>query len=291
MPLRRAVRTGYAPIFDLEREKRASFLEDANTVNGLNGTQHKTVLPAEQAPINSNIDIPELKNIEHVKCSIRPESRIVIPGSTDSPVLEQFRLLDHRLGQFQAVESFKRVLITSAAPGEGKTVVSINLATTVATTKLRVLLIDSDMRRGSIANRLGIDRKDGLAEVLEGTRTLAQTLCFVDGLNFFFLSSGASGDNSELLNTQTARELFQRLGDAFDLVIFDSCPVLAFSDAHRLAELTDAILIVARTDVTNRRGLEEVVTLLSNYRVLGIVLNGSRDRLETMYHYYYKRKA
>lgn len=237
------------------------------------------------------IEIPELDDVEHVHCSIRPESRIVMPGTADSAVLEQLRLFDHRLAQFRALEPFKRVLVTSASPGEGKTVVSINLAITVASSLPRVLLIDSDIRRGSIAPTLGIERKEGLAEVLKGERTLAETMCFLEHLKLYFLSSGGTGRGSELLNTQAARDLFQRVGDYFDLVIVDSCPVLPFSDAHKLAELTEAVLIVVRNNVTNRTELEEVLSLLSSYRLLGIVLNGSTEEAKRSYQYYKHYRA
>lgn len=232
------------------------------------------------------IAIPELDHVERVHCSIRPESRIVTPSNGDSAVLEQLRLFDHRLAQFRALQPFKRVLVTSATPGEGKTVVSINLAITVASSLPRVLLIDSDIRRGSVAPTLGIERKEGLAEVLKGERTLAEAMCFVEHLNFYLLTSGVPGRGSELLNSPAARDLFQRVGQYFDFVIVDSCPVLPFSDAHKLADLTDAILIVVRNNVTNRTELEEVVSLLSSYRLLGIVLNGSIDEAERSYQYY-----
>lgn len=234
----------------------------------------------------NGIEIPALKDIEHVTCSIRPKNRLVIPGAGNSPVLEQLKLFDHRLSQFRSLQPFKRILVTSAVPGEGKTFVAVNLAITMASSSCRVLLVDGDMRRGDIGHRLGLKRKQGLIEVLEGKSNLAQSLLFVEPLNLFFLGSGEPGAKSDLLNTTAARELFQSLGDHFDSVIVDSCPVLPFSDTHRLAGLTDAIVVVTRENVSRRSELEEAVASLSSHRVLGVVLNSSTEHAEREYHYY-----
>jgi Mrp family chromosome partitioning ATPase len=108
----------------------------------------------------------------------------------------------------------------------------------------------------------------------------------VEPLNFFFLGAGTSGPKSDPLNTTAARELFQHLGDYFDFIAVDSAPVLPFSDTHRLALLTDAVVIVARESVTDRTELEETIAALSSHRLLGVVLNSSTQQAEKQYRYY-----
>jgi capsular exopolysaccharide synthesis family protein len=235
---------------------------------------------------SKHIEVPHLKDIEHVKCTLTPKSRFVTPGNGNSPVVEQLRLFDHRLTQFRLLQPFKRVLITSAVPGEGKTFVTVNLAITMASSSCRVLLIDGDLRRGDIGRRLGLAPKPGLTEVLEGKFKLSESLQFVEPLNFFLLGAGTPGAKGDPLNTTAAKELFQRLGDYFDFIAVDSPPVLPFSDTHRLALLTDGIVIVARENVTRRSELEEAIAALSSHRVLGVVLNSSSQQAERQYHYY-----
>ena len=249
-----------------------------------------SALPNETEQLH--IELADLNKVEHATCTIVPESRMVMPGAGHVPVVERLRVLEHRLNHLRQTRPFKRILVTSAAPREGKTVVALNLAATLARTSSRVLLIDADMRRSGVARALGLKPGPGLPEILEGKLTLAEALRLIEPLNVFYLSSGESvnEDQGDLLKTPRTRELFQQLGEQFDWIIVDSCPILPFSDAHRLAAITDAVLMVVRAEVTSRTDLQDALAALTNYHLLGIVLNGSEDAREQGYYSYYKRK-
>ena len=250
-----------------------------------------SAVPEQSEPLQ--IALASFDEIEHITCTMAPESRMVMPGGGQITVLERLRVLEHRLKHLRITRPFKRILVTSAAPREGKTVVAVNLAATLARTSSRVLLIDADMRRSGIARALGLNPQLGLPEVLKGKLTAQETMRLVDPLNFFFLGAGESNcgeDQGDLLQTTRAHELFQQLGDRFDWIIVDSCPLLPFSDAHRLAAMTDAVLLVTRAEVTTRTDLQDALAALTSYHLLGIILNGSDDGREKGYYSYYRHR-
>ena len=256
------------------------------------GAEHSNGLAGAKPKEAERIAVPALDAVPHVTCAIRPESRIVLPSSGEAPMLERFRVLEHRLNHLRRERPFRRVLVTSAAPKEGKTFLSVNLAITLARSSARVLLIDADMRRPAVDAMLGLKPEAGLADILSNKRSFAECLRTVDPLKLFYISAGeANSDAGELLNTERARDVFQHASELFDWVIVDSCPMLPFSDVHLLAAMTDAVLMVTRAEVTNRTDLKEALTALTPYRMLGVVLNASGDaREKAYYHPYYKNK-
>ncbi len=267
----------------------------ADEQEGLPATDEKLddlVRSVSKALAPRAVESAELVAAPGVKCSITPESRVIVPRTGQLPVLERFRVLEHRLNHLRGVRPFKRILVTSAAPREGKTFVSINLAITLATASSRVLLVDADMRRPGVDKALGLERHAGLAEILEGKQKLNDVLRIVEPLNCHYLSAGEPGtDAGELLKTERAGKLFGRIGDLFDWVIVDSCPILPFSDVHLLASMTDAVLMVARTALTNRSDLQEALAALTAHHLLGIVLNGSEGASDKSYYSRYYTTA
>ena len=110
----------------------------------------------------------ELESSEHVRCHPRPEDHLITMNGEAGPAEERFRVLCHRIEQMRQQRQLRQLLVTSAIPKEGKTVVPINLAALFARTFPRVLLVDADMRNPGISRALGIPLLPGLAEFLEG---------------------------------------------------------------------------------------------------------------------------
>jgi tyrosine-protein kinase Etk/Wzc len=130
--------------------------------------------------------------------------------------LEKFRYLGHRLQQLRSKRTLSRVLVTSAIPKEGKTVVSVNLAAVLARSSSRVLLIDADMRQANVRGLLGEPSRTGLADLLEGRETLSSALRFIDLLGIFYLPAGFPSSNPvELLQGQRMRDLMQATAASF----------------------------------------------------------------------------
>jgi capsular exopolysaccharide synthesis family protein len=168
------------------------------------------------------------------------------------------------------------LLVTSSVPGEGKTAVAINFALAEAQTK-RALLIDADLRRPSVAAKLGLDvTKPGLTSLLTGAATFEECLQRVPGSSLYAISAGPTPLNPlEMLLSQRFERLVKALAGTCDILIIDSPPVHLVSDALVLSKLATGVLFVVKADSTPYplvrrciRALEEVEA-----RLFGVTLN------------------
>jgi succinoglycan biosynthesis transport protein ExoP len=212
----------------------------------------------------------------------------------NSQISEAFRSLRTALLLTSARTPPKTVLIISALPGDGKTTVTMNLAAVLAQQGARVLLVDADLRRGLIAERLNLDRTFGLSGSLAGTGSWRDAIETIpEAPNLFILQAGLRPPNSaDLLGSTTMHDLIEDWRAEYDHVIFDSSPCLAITDAVLVAQRTDAIILVSRIGHTPRASLRRVSELLqsSNIHVAGIVINdvGTTDEY---YGYAYTKYA
>lgn len=235
------------------------------------------------------------KGFEHaetVLCRVTPKNRIVGCGKDYEFGAEKFRFLRHRLMQLRQRRPVCKVLVTSCIPKEGKTLVAVNLAVSLATSSRRVALFDADMRHPSVQTALGLPPAAGLAETLEGMRALDSVIRRVVPLGFYYLPAGkAEGNPFELLEGPQMSELMARAAVAFEWVIIDSPPLVPFADAHRLAVLSDAVLLVARPRVTPRDTLQQVLSSLDGVPWGGVVLNATDEKRNDDYYYHYYPRA
>jgi capsular exopolysaccharide synthesis family protein len=169
----------------------------------------------------------------------------------------------------------KTLLITSAQNGEGKTVTTLNLAQALAQRMSPVLIIDGDMRKGTVAKALGIKNDKGLSTVLSGDHDFSEAIQ-KHGPNLWVLPSGPVPHNPvELLASQAMKNLLENLGTNFRHVIIDSPPVLAVTDATIISSLADGVLLVAASGSTPRAGLVRTRRILGNAgaRIVGVTMN------------------
>jgi succinoglycan biosynthesis transport protein ExoP len=225
--------------------------------------------------------------------------------------VEAFRMLRTSLVWCEQGDSMKTLVVTSAAPGEGKTLTSANLSVTFAYDGLRVLLVDCDVRRPRLHGLFQVPRSPGLMELLTPSfnGNDAQSLTFnpsagrtdsgrpltdvirptnVRGLSL--LTCGALPTNpSGLLSGVRMRVLLQELAKSFDLVILDTPPVLATADAGILGSLADGVLLVVRAGQTDRVAAKRAHQQLVNVgaRVVGTVLNDPGGEVSQYGDYYY----
>jgi capsular exopolysaccharide synthesis family protein len=187
----------------------------------------------------------------------------------------------------------KTILITSATMSEGKTTVLLNLGLVNVESGRRVLLIDGDLRRPALHQAFGLANERGLADVLQQTIDWTQGCRKVaEGLSVM-LSGNTVPNPSSLLNSRTMDSLIQRTGEAADLVLIDSPPVLAVSDSLRLTSLVDAVILVVRAGVTQRRNLIRAKAQLDKVGapVIGVVINALSSRETRKYYGEYSRYA
>jgi succinoglycan biosynthesis transport protein ExoP len=182
----------------------------------------------------------------------------------------------------------KTLLITSSIPGEGKSTIAASLAYTLAAAGSRTLLVDADLRKGSIHDFAGIAQKPGLVEVLRREIPIRDAISPCPQPNLFVLPRGGNcSDASELFLGEATNEFLRAVYHDFDYVIIDSAPVLAKEDTASLAPKIDATLFVIRAGVTSARACLSALDVLQrrNVNLLGVIFNGV-DRSSRGYYYY-----
>ncbi len=168
------------------------------------------------------------------------------------------------------------ILITGPSPGIGKTFVSANLATVMADAGKKVLLIDGDMRKGTIHSLLGVGRENGLSEIILQTITVKDSIREIPLANFDFIPTGAIPPNpSELLLHERFGAFLEDASENYDLVIVDSPPVLAVTDSAIIGRLTSAAFMVVKAGAHPIQELEQCKKRLiqTGINIKGIIFN------------------
>jgi tyrosine-protein kinase Etk/Wzc len=168
------------------------------------------------------------------------------------------------------------VMFTGPTRGLGKSFITVNFATVMASSGKRVLLIDADFRDGQLHQYFGLDRKDGLAEAITGAKTLSQTIHRNIYNNLDFLPTGLLPPNpSEFLLHPNFESLLKSVSGNYDFVMIDSPPILAAADTLIVGALAGAVFIIARSGVTNESEINESVKLFNQAGIApkGVLFN------------------
>lgn len=207
---------------------------------------------------------------------------------------EAFRLLRTNL-QFIDLDHQPRCLvISSAVPGEGKTMTSTNLAVALAQTGRNTLIIDADLRRPRVAGTLGLDPAIGLTTALVGKTEIHDAIQVHEPSGLHVLASGAKPPNpTEILQSKITQDLIRRLRSSYDMVIIDAPPLLPVADASVLATLADGVIIVVRHGKTTKDQVNEAINRLQHVgaRLYGVVVNMVAKRAIGSYYYYYYEES
>src|SRR5581483_2943129 len=211
-----------------------------------------------------------------VQAVIPPDGRAVFWTDPTGFAFEKFRFLNVRLREMRQIRPLKRLLITSSIPEEGKSLVSANITGALARKKDRVLLIDGDMRRPTLASALGIGRLEGLAEWLQGNSQLPSNIYHLREQGFWFMPAGSPPERPlELMQSGRLNLLMKQLSEIFDWVVIDSPPVLPLADTSVWMRISDGVLLVARQGTSERKQIERSLEMLNKEQLLGVVMNGS----------------
>ncbi|MED3865131.1 CpsD/CapB family tyrosine-protein kinase [Priestia megaterium] len=216
--------------------------------------------------------------------------RLLAHNSPKDPVAEQYRTIRTNIQFSDADQDIKSIVLTSTGPGEGKSTTASNLATVYAQQGLRVLLIDADLRKPTAHYTFRLENHVGLTNVLTKQSTLGQAVQETEVPELFLLTSGPIPPNpAELLASNNMTELLKEMKEEFDMVIFDTPPVLAVADAQILANQVDGSILVVSSGKTDKEAAVKAKELLlkANAKVLGAVLNNRKMEEGSDYYYYY----
>lgn len=214
----------------------------------------------------------------------------IAASDPQNPIVEAYRTLRTNITFARgSKESIRTLVFTSPTPGDGKTTTGANLASTLALQGLRVLLVDADLRRGTLHRVFDTNREPGLSNLLIGAATLSDCVRKVQlGAmgTLDVLPSGTSPPNpSELIGSDKMTEFLRDLCARYDSVIFDSPPLNLVTDAAILATKADGVILVGRAGKTEKGALAYAADLLRKVRapVLGSILNDFHFRRDGRY--------
>ncbi len=224
------------------------------------------------------------------------DSRYLVTSlSPRSVVGEAYRILRTNLQFLSLDKPLRHLVVTSAVPGEGKTLTAANLAVVEAQAGKKVIAVDADLRRPALHRRFELPGNTGLTTWLAGGAQLPDMLQPTVLPNLHLLASGPIPPNpAELLGSSRMQELMAQLSDAADLIIWDTPPAIVVSDASVLATRADGTLLVVRAAqepyFSVKRAKEQLQQV--GARILGVVLDavpsgGGSDYYHSHYHYYY----
>jgi capsular exopolysaccharide synthesis family protein len=233
-------------------------------------------------------------------------SKLVCLYDEKSVISEGFRSLRTNIQFASSERQAKTFLFTSAGLGEGKTTTIVNLALTIAQDGKRVLLVDADLRRPFVHTRLGLERSPGLAEVLvgglpwrEAVKTVTDLMIGLLGVDRIVntpgidllnvMTSGSIPHNpAEFINSQKFVEVLREMREEYDVVLFDTPPILPIADAVLMSSKVDGVVLVYQVGRIGRSALKRAKFLVDHAqgKVLGTVLTNVRAEITPEYGYY-----
>jgi capsular exopolysaccharide synthesis family protein len=212
-----------------------------------------------------------------------------------SSVSESIRSLYTNIRFLNVNKKCQAITVTSSIPGDGKTFIAANLAVITAASNKKTLIIDCDMRRSMVSKIFGIKAKEGLSELL-----LNKDLCLADISfnkteinNLFAITNVMLPPNpAEMLAGQAMDKLIAIARQEFEVIYFDTPPILSVTDAVIVAQKTDGIILVATLNQTPKPSLERAYDIFkgAGINILGTVLNKDNVSLHHRYSHYYNTK-
>jgi capsular exopolysaccharide synthesis family protein len=205
---------------------------------------------------------------------------------------ESLQVLYSNIQLLNSDQPINSLIVSSSVPGDGKSTVAYNLAKIASTMGKRVLLVDTDLRRPQVHKISELNNLWGLSNLISSNMDAKQVIQEMPTINnLSVITSGPiPPDPGRLLSSEKMRQLMEYFHKSFDLVIYDSPPILGLVDVRLIAPHTNGLILVARMNQTDKSALLQVQDSLKTYpiNVLGLVVNGDKSRSGTYYvHYRY----
>ncbi len=216
--------------------------------------------------------------------------RLIMHEDPKSPIAEAYRGLRTSLMYTGNNDECNIILVSSPGPGEGKTTTIANLAITYANLGKKTLLVDSDLRKPVLHDVFKIDKSPGLTSFLSGLTKVKDIISKTDIENLDIIPSGVIPPNpSELLDSDLMQKFITSVKADYDVVLFDSPPLIAVTDSYVILKYISQFILVIRSGVSERGGLERVLKTLNHASLplSGIVLNAMTEENSYGAGYYY----
>lgn len=233
---------------------------------------------AELVP--AGIEAVELEGAQTVHPRVSSESHVVALTDPQGLPAEKFRVLVTRLRNLRGQQEIKSLQVTSSSVDEGKTLVAVNLAVTLARhSQNRVLLIEGDLHNPSLHSLLGLSHLKGICHWWrEPASALSDFIYHLEGLPLWYLPAGERFDEpTEILQSSRLAESLAQLSGLFDWIVVDSTPLTPMADANIWNRLVDGMLLVVREDVTPVKALKKGLGTVDGPKLVGVVLNGASE--------------
>jgi len=215
--------------------------------------------------------------------------QLIAHSNPKLPITEQYRQIRTNI-QFSSVDKkIKSIMVTSPEPGDGKSTTAVNLAIVLAQQGKSVLLVDTDLRKPTVHYAFNISNLDGLTRVLTRDISLDDAICKTYIHNLQILTCGPIPPNpSELLSSKAMDRVIEKLNVKFDIVVYDTPPVLAVTDPQILANKCDGVVLVVASGKTQKEHAKKAKELLVSAKssLLGVVLNGVESSKQAYYKEY-----
>lgn len=219
------------------------------------------------------------------------QRQIITLTNPRSPISESYRALRTNIEFSSIDEKLQVLMVSSAGPGEGKTTTITNLAVTFAQSERRVILIDADLRKPTAHHTFSLSNRWGLSSVISQQSTLETVIKKTDIPNLEVITSGAIPPNpAEMMGSKRMTALIEQLREMYDIILIDTPPLLAVTDAQIVSTKSDGVILVVDQGKVKRDIAKKAIQNLENVnaRILGVVLNNvKRKAKEEAYYYYY----
>lgn len=212
----------------------------------------------------------------------------IVEKKPKSITAEAYRTLRTNIQYSSFDKEIRVIVVTSSEAGEGKSTTAGNLAISFSQAQKKTIMIDCDLRKPSLHKKFRISNMTGLSDLIKGKETLKDA---VHEYNEYLdiLTSGKLPPNpSEMLGSKAMENLLEKLKEQYDIIVLDSAPLQAVTDAQILSTKADGTIIVVRAEKTKRDSVKQAKELLEKVdaNILGIVLNGV-ENIRKKYYYYY----
>lgn len=212
--------------------------------------------------------------------------RLATSPDADRALVEQFRRLAATLHHAQTHSGIRVIMLTSAAPDDGKTLTALNLSLVLSESyRKRTLLIDADLRRPSLANLADVTKAPGLSEALRAPADTKLGIIQIAPLLTLLPAGRPDPDPMGGLTSPRMRHILEEASAQFDWVILDAPPMGPIADATLLAQMVDGAVLVVRAGRTRNAEVQKAIEALGRERILGVVLNGVDSMPEPHYQY------